>query len=226
MLSVSIRSAVFAVLACVGSLGATTTYTQSVTSVTSVTITGATHGLGCSNFGVRVYDNTGVRRNDLISSAPINSSNYNVTVNFSSAFTGSVKLQGCFNAYTTASTDFQVLVSGDGTTAYLCASCTDAAPAVRNSGGYNYASVGEFTLTSTNDGQAGTLYVWLDPATGRAGWGTTTSGAATSPSTGSTLTHSVTGYPSGVLQLARVSYGPIIGCLSGQFCTVTDDRPW
>jgi len=209
-----------ALLTAIGAV-ATTTYSQSVSAVTSVTITGGTHGLGCSTFGVRVYDNNGSRRNDLVSGWSISGFNYDVTVNFSTSFTGTVKLQGCYS-YTSASTDFQVTISGDSQTVYFCAACTDSEPAVQNLTdntlrAFNFAALGQATVTYAS--QSGTLYVWLDPATGFVGFGTTTSVGVNSPAgDGATLVHNISGYPSGVKPIARVGYVP------WGFTSVTDDR--
>ncbi len=223
----TIKRAVFLSLLAAASALATTTYTQSVTSVTTVTITGATHGLGCSTFGVSLSDNFGVRKSELISGAPtINSSTYDVTVNFTTTFTGNVQLRGCFTAYSTAATDFQATISADAQTLYVCAVCTDSAPAVRDWGGNNYAAVAAFQVSHTSGTGTGTLYVWLDPVTHLLNFGDSgTTGNILNPSAGSVLTTGVTGFPTGVKALAHVFYyNRLLPGPSGGFWTVVDDR--
>jgi hypothetical protein len=209
----------------ISGLGASTTYSQSVTSVTSVTITGATHGLGCKTFGARFRDGSGISHSEYISSFPIDGSTYDVVVNFNQTVTGTVKLQGCYNALTTASTDFQTTISADGQTIYVCASCTDAAAAVRkwathDSTTINWVGVETSQLPFVSFHPGGTVYVWLDPLTHLLVFGTSSGfGFGTPSGGGATLVYAV-GYPSGsdYKALARVTFD------SSGFLSVTDDR--
>jgi hypothetical protein len=208
------RSVVCALLAVSASF-ATTTYTQQVSSATSVTIPGSVHNLGCLQYSVRVYDSNGVRQPATVFSASKDVSTFDASITFTSAFTGSVKLQGCFSL-TSASTDFQVTGSAGSVTA--CAACTDAASAVRKYGSQWYAGTLSYTFTGNGDGQSGTAWVYLDPNTGHAIFALSSSSGVGVASAGGRVVYSATGFPSGAVPLATVAYS------GSGFGTVTDYR--
>ena len=122
-------------------------YSQTVTNVTSVTITNAQHSMGSKYFGVTVFDAESVRVQQSDSpgwSYSINASTYAVTVNFTSSFTGTVKLIGPFSGVTSADRDFKVSTAVEGGAGVLkvCADCTLTYNALRSWGGKSWFSAG------------------------------------------------------------------------------------
>ncbi len=225
-------------VASVFSLGAqTVTFSQSTTAVVDTIITGATHGLGCKNFGVRLYDNYGTRKNDQIDHWTIDATSYDAHVYFTSTIPAgwSLKLQGCFSL-TTASTDFETTISTDGQTAYMCAACTDSSPAVRNwattNGGPNFNFVGlqstAVTFNTSGNVYADTLYIWLDPATGHPvvgyGDGNNAGRFSVTGNGASVVYEGGYGYPprSSVKPLARIAFSN--NGTTWLFSAITDDR--
>jgi hypothetical protein len=208
------RSVVCALLAASVSL-ASTTYTQQVSNVTTVTIPGSVHHLGCLQYSIRGYDSNGVRQPSSAFSSTRDVTTYDATVSFPSSFTGSVKLQGCFSA-TSAATDFQVAASAG--TITVCSSCTDPAYADRLYGTQRYAATIAYTLTSNSDGQSGTAWVYLDPATARTIFAVSSASGVGTASPGARVVYSATGFPDGAVPLATVAY------TSSGFTTVTDYR--
>ena len=194
---------------------ASTTYTQQVSNATSVTIPSSVHGLGCLQYSVRVYDSNGVRQPVSAFTATKDATTDDATVTFPSAFTGSVKLQGCFSL-TSASTDFQVVGAPGLVT--VCAACTDASPATRKYGSEWYAETIACTLTGNGDGQSGTAWVYLDPASGHAYFAVSSASGVGSASAGSRVVYGATGFPAGAVPLATVTYS------GSGFGTVTDYR--
>jgi hypothetical protein len=211
----TIYRAVMCALLAVSAGFATTTYTQSVSSVTSVTIPGTTHNLGCLRYSVLVYDSNGVRQPATAFTATRNASTFDATITFATFFTGTVKLQGCFNL-TSASSDFQVTDSAGEIT--VCSACTDSAPADRKYSSQSYAETSVVNFIGNGDNASATVWVYLDSVSGHLIFGVSAASGIGSATAGGRVAYNVTGFPDGSVPLATVAYS------SSGFGAVTDYR--
>ncbi len=206
---------------------ALTTYGPvTVTSQTFLSIPASTHQLGCSSdtaISTAVYDNGGSIQPR--SSRSVSVSSGNVSISWSNAFTGTVKLVGCFTGDTSVSTDFDTTLHLTNTQLAVCHSCS------ANSGGYaqrtvssvGYRAANEVTVT-INSSCTGTLYNWMDPDTQKVVFGFS-SGIGSNCVSGTSGSHhevryGVTGFPTGGVNLSHVAYS------GGSFSSLVDDRPF
>lgn len=208
------------------------------TSVSSATITNST-GLGCSsgpNYYISVSDLSGnVYQYGTGYTYTKDYSTYDVTVNFTSTFSGFVTLVGCFDYLTTASTDFQVAASSisGADTLTVCPYCDSATgtAAVRDTGGYEYVMNWSGSMSFFEvSGYSGTFYIYIDKANNNnltycASGSSLGSRAGQSLSYGNNthgqvITYGCSGFPaSNYVPLATYTYG------NGTSNVLTDMRP-
>lgn len=193
----------------------------------SATPSSSNHQFASLNLGMNIHDNSGAL---IVSgySKSQNTSTYDITLNFSGAFYGTVDLYGPFDTTTSASTDFAV--TGSYNSLKVCSACTRAAYARRygSSTGTYHLGIREVTFTQSLYFESYDLVrVWLD-SKNRVVFGM----SSTSTNNGATCSGGANGhcllqwgisdYPSGVTPLGHGTFTD-----SGYaFVGVTDDRPW
>jgi hypothetical protein len=216
-----------------------TEYDTAVTAQTSLTITNAQHGFNCSDLAVSVLDSNGVLQPESFTTGTIDSTTYEVNMSWSSAFTGTVKLYGCYGADTSASIDFKGALfnhtdcSGLACTSVpdglvVCNSCTKGAPAMRTVGGFQFVDDGldSFRLTLNCTGN---YWVWADGDVQKVILGVSNSGGGiTCAHVGSgvqlEVDYNVTGFPSSG-DILKIAHGAFDVYPYG-FTSITDDRPF
>ena len=198
-----------AALFCVWSLPAFAlgSYTQTVTNVTTVTIANSAHSMGAKYFGVSVFDSESVRVQQADSpgwSYSINASTFSVTVNFTSSFTGTVKLIGPFTGLTGNDRDFKVSSGLEGGAGVLkvCGDCSLDYFALRSWASKTWYSAGATVLSLTASGGGGTWRAWLENSKVIFGYSyASVGGAATCSGLPCEVRFSQSGYPGGVIKL-------------------------
>lgn len=204
---------------------ASTTWTSaSQTSITSLTVSGSTHNLGSPHFGVRTYNTSGILQPTSGYTYTINQSTYDVTITWSpSAFSGTVKLTGVFNATTTAGTDFQPALDGFAGGVYhtvaVCQQCSDSVPAVRSVNGVGYVGLGN-AYTTYGSGTF-TLRVYITPDDHKVIFASDQSPSNSNLTCGGgtvcDVRYSITAFPSNAFKIAHAT-------ASGGYSSLVDDR--
>jgi len=241
---VSTRFAALLLASVMGSLPAFATITSKTYAVTnenslsipySSSSNSTNHQFASTKLGMSVYDNSGalVLPGYGYTKAQ-NTSTFDITITFSSSFTGTVKLFGIFDPDTTASGDFAV-TKGVGTPTNqleVCASCSMSSYARRYSSatGKYHLGVRKVSFYQPHTITYATVYVWLD-SNNRVVFGTTSNSTGageycTAGGQGNCLIQwAVTGYPAGVQHLGHATFTDS-QYTEGNFGAVTDDRSW
>ena len=208
-----------------------TSYSTTVSNVTTVTVTNAQHGFNSKYFAVTVYDNESVRVQPSDSpgySYSINASTYAVTVNFTSSFSGTVKLIGPFTGVTTHNRDFAVSTGVDGGSGTgfmkVCSECTLELSALRSWSGKSWFSAGPVTLTLTAAAGGGTWRAWLEDQKVVFGYtNASVGGSATCSGMPCEVRFSQSGFPTGSIPLGYQERSGVAG--QHWVGSPTDSRP-
>lgn len=215
---ITVPIALFAA-ACFGQAPPGSTYSENVTSVTSATILGSTHALGCGWFGITMNYSGGAPVDTSAYSYTVNSSTYDVLLTWTSSFTGSITLRGCYpasGAYGSfAAAPQGVYPNGYGEPWYIlnvCGDCTTSMYAIKDVAGYNFLGTKPYNIYATYGGSCNdALWVWLDPNTQGVVFGTTYNCNSYTLGNGGTWEYGITGFPSGVGQIATATFNATTG---------------
>jgi hypothetical protein len=221
--NLSVAAAVAALFAAMPLAAQTPFYTTGVlTNVTSYTISASTSG--ATSKYIAPVATWGTGGGSIASESEVSwtiDGSYDVTLTFTSAFTGTVSLYTSPSSLTTASTDFQATTDGYWNV-YVCAACTASAPAVRNVNGQNIVMEGESTLAFTSLPSSGNIYVYLGNAPQGIVYQITANQGGVATCTGGNCqivwTSSPATAPAGYIELAN---GPVI---NGMGIALADDR--
>ncbi len=201
-------------------LVASTAYSTNVTSATSLTISAATSGMPGKDYGVYLFDSSGVKRPSSEYSYIVNSSTHSVDITFNPAFTGTVKLKGLFPSDTNHSYDFQLstnpYVDGGIT---VCDGCVDdgSGYARRTYNGIHYVSVSKASATIDLSCNGAWTYAYILDNQLYFGIG---NGACISNIVNAKLATGLWTYPTGSIPLGKIRV------YYSNFDTPVDDRPF
>jgi hypothetical protein len=202
-----------------GPAQASSTYSTHVTSVSSLTISAATSGMTSADYGVYLIDDSNVKRPTSEFSGSINSSTYSVSLSFSPAFTGTVKLKGLFSGSDTAHAyDFR-LTAPSSDALYICDGCVDTSTgyAKRTYSGVHYVAT-TYATVSLNCAN-GWYYAYILDNQLWVGATNDDTGCMSNP-VNLKMAFSSAGYPSGSVPLG------IAKKAGGDIWQYTDDRPF
>jgi hypothetical protein len=202
-------------------LPAVTHYNQSFTNQTEVAISYSSHGIASQYIAVRVYSEAGALQPSSLYSYTIGgASSYTVTITFSPAYTGSVKLSGSFGPPDSSNSyDFKATLSGEN--AVVCSGCGFENITRRSYSGKIYVAL------ETHGGYvhsigACTLRVYVEDNKVIYGLSAASSSCNGSCTGNCQVQYSISDYPSGVLKIARIT----TDSSSPKLSDVIDDRPF
>lgn len=198
------------------------TYTLSVKNQTSVVIASSQHTFNSDKIAAHVYNLLGDRLPDSVFTKTVDPSTFAVTLSFSGAFTGTVKLTGPFteSGVTNAQRDFDAAVVSGEKAVKICSSCSSVNPAFAGAGVKKFYSGGSITYTAPAT-VASSVFVYIDA--GKVVFQVGSSAEAGSVSSGAGEVRVQAGsFPSGVERLHELSFDS----QSGSAASITERRGW